>query len=226
MFTQMQPERLGAMQLHDVPYLFSSSEPRKKVKVKLARSGHYKPLAPLDPAVNTELELPAPSLIQPLGVVPLIPSPLSSAVPVILPQAPSGPSYAIYLQPAQAQMLTPPHGLSPTVCPAHSSTATGSKDPTDAPAERTATDATMSSASCRPGSLQPAPERQGAKNRSKETTGERGTKRAGSSEDSGSIKKPKEDLKALENVPTVSTASMVPGSFSNPMADSAGTGGL
>nr|XP_048286121.1 transcription factor E2F8 [Myodes glareolus]XP_048286122.1 transcription factor E2F8 [Myodes glareolus]XP_048286123.1 transcription factor E2F8 [Myodes glareolus] len=179
-----------------------SSEPRKKVKVKLARSGHYKPLAPLDPAGNTELELPAPSLIQPLGVVPLIPSPLSSAVPVILPQAPSGPSYAIYLQPAQAQMLTPPHGLSPTVCPAHSSNATGSKDPTDGPAERTTTDATMSSASCRPGSLQPAPERQSAKNRSKETTGERGTKRAGSSEDSGSIKKPKEDLKALENVPT------------------------
>lgn len=222
----MQPERLGAMRLHDVPYLFSSSEPRKKVKVKLARSGHYKPLAPLDPAGNTELELPAPSLIQPLGVVPLIPSPLSSAVPVILPQAPSGPSYAIYLQPAQAQVLTPPHGLSPTVCPAHSSNATGSKDPTDAPAERTTTDATMSSTSCRPGGLQPAPERQGAKNRSKETTGERGTKRAGSSEDSGSLKKPKEDLKALENVPTVSTASVVPGSFSNPMADSTGTGGL
>lgn len=187
------------------------------MKVKLARSGHYKPLAPLDPAGNTELELPAPSLIQPLGVVPLIPSPLSSAVPVILPQAPSGPSYAIYLQPAQAQVLTPPHGLSPTVCPAHSSNATGSKDTTDA---------TMSSTSCRPGGLQPAPERQGAKNRSKETTGERGTKRAGSSEDSGSMKKPKEDLKALENVPTVSTASMVPGSFSNPMADSTGTGGL
>lgn len=209
------------MQFHDVPCLFSSSEPRKKVKVKLARSGHYKPLAPLDPAVNTELELPAPSLIQPLGVVPLIPSPLSSAVPVILPQAPSGPSYAIYLQPAQAQMLTPPHGLSPTVCSTYSSNATGSKDPTDAPTERTTTDA-----SCRPGSLQPAPERQGAKNRSKETTGEQGTKRAGSSEDSGSTKRPKEDLKALENVPTVSTASTVPGSFSNPMADSTRADGL
>ncbi|ERE77361.1 transcription factor E2F8 [Cricetulus griseus] len=179
-----------------------SSEPRKKVKVKLARSGHYKPLAPLDPAGNTELELPAPSLIQPLGVVPLIPSPLSSAVPVILPQAPSGQSYAIYLQPAQAQMLTPPHGLSPTVCPTHSSNATGSKDPTDAPTERTTPDAAKSSASCRPGSLQPAPERHGAKNGSKETTGERGTKRASTSEDSSSVKKPKEDLKALENVPT------------------------
>lgn len=177
------------------------------MKVKLARSGHYKPLAPLDPAGNTELELPAPSLIQPLGVVPLIPSPLSSAVPVILPQAPSGQSYAIYLQPAQAQMLTPPHGLSPTVCPTHSSNATGSKDPTDAPTERTTPDAAKSSASCRPGSLQPAPERHGAKNGSKETTGERGTKRASTSEDSSSVKKPKEDLKALENVPTVSTAS-------------------
>lgn len=184
-----------------------SSEPRKRVKVNLTRSGHYKPLAPLDPAVNTELELLAPSLIQPLGMVPLIPSPLSSAVPVILPQAPSGPSYAIYLQPAQAQMLTPPHGLSPTVCPTQSSNATGSKDPTDAPTEKTATDATKSSASCRPGSLQPAPERQGAKNRSKETTGDRGTKRTGALEDGGPgpIKKPKEDLKALENVPTPTT---------------------
>lgn len=174
-----------------------SSEPRKKVKVNLARSGHYKPLAPLDPTVNTELELLAPSLIQPLGVVPLIPSPLSSAVPVILPQAPSGPSYAIYLQPAQAQMLTPPPGLSPTVCPTQPSNATGSKDPTDAPAEKTATDTTT-------GSLQPAPERQGAKHRSKETTGDRGTKRTITAEDSGpsSVKKPKEDLKALENVPT------------------------
>lgn len=177
------------------------------MKVKLARSGHYKPLAPLDPAANTELELPAPSLIQPLGVVPLIPSPLSSAVPVILPQAPSGPSYAIYLQPSQAHMLTPPHGLNPAVCPAHSSNATGSKDPTDGPTERTATDATKAGASCRPGSLQPAPERPGAKNRSKEAAGERGTKRTSALEDSGSVKKPKEDLKALENVPTVSTAS-------------------
>ncbi|XP_076790990.1 transcription factor E2F8 isoform X2 [Arvicanthis niloticus] len=184
-----------------------SSETRKKVKVNLARSGHYKPLAPLDPAVNTELELLAPSLIQPLGVVPLIPSPLSSAVPVILPQAPSGPSYAIYLQPTQAQMLTPPHGLSPTVCPTQSSNATGSKDPTDTPMEKTTTDATKSSASCRPGSLQAAPERQGTKNRSKETTGERGTKRMITTEDSssGSLKKAKEDPKALENVPTPTT---------------------
>lgn len=175
-----------------------SSEPRKKVKVNLARSGHYKPLAPLDPTVNTELELLTPSLIQPLGVVPLIPSPLSSAVPVILPQAPSGPSYAIYLQPAQAQMLTPPPGLSPTVCPTQPSNATGSKDPTDAPAEKPATDAATT------GSLQPAPERHGAKHRSKETTGDRGTKRTITAEDSGpsSVKKPKEDLKALENVPT------------------------
>lgn len=145
-------------------------------------------------------------------MVPLIPSPLSSAVPVILPQAPSGPSYAIYLQPAQAQMLTPPHGLSPTVCPTQSSNAPGSKDPTDTPTEKTATDATKSSASCRPGSLQPAPERQGAKNRSKETTGDRGTKRTGALEDGGPgpIKKPKEDVKGLENVPTptVSIASL------------------
>lgn len=135
-----------------------SSEPRKKVKVQLARSGHCKPVAPLDTPANAELELTAPSLIQPLGVVPLLPSPLSPAVPVILPQAPSGPSYAIYLQPAQAQTMTPPQGLSPTVCPTPSSKATRSKDATDATTEKAASDAAKASASTRPGSLLPVPE--------------------------------------------------------------------
>nr|XP_012612182.1 transcription factor E2F8 isoform X2 [Microcebus murinus] len=178
-----------------------SSEPRKKVKVQLARSGHCKPVAPLDTPVNAELELTAPSLIQPLGVVPLIPSQLSSAVPVILPPAPSGPSYAIYLQPAQAQTMTPPQGLSPTVCPTHSSKVTGStKDSTDTTTEKASSDATKSSASTRPGNLLPAPERQGTKNRNREPAGERGFKRASILEDSASKKKFKEDLKGLENV--------------------------
>ncbi|XP_045413626.1 transcription factor E2F8 isoform X2 [Lemur catta] len=177
-----------------------SSEPRKKVKVQLARSGHCTPVAPLDTPVNAELELTAPSLIQPLGVVPLIPSPLSSAVPVILPPAPSGPSYAIYLQPAQAQTMTPPQGLSPTLCPTHSSKATGPKDSTDATTEKAASDATKSSASTRTGNLQPAPQRQGTKNRNREPAGERGSKRASMLEDSASKKKFKEDLKGLENV--------------------------
>ncbi|XP_051707834.1 transcription factor E2F8 isoform X2 [Oryctolagus cuniculus] len=177
-----------------------SSEPRKKVKAQLARSGHCKPVAPPDPPANAELELTAPSLIQPLGVVPLIPSPLSSALPVILPQAPAGPSYAIYLQPAQAQAVTPPQGLSPTLCPTHSSKTTGSKDSTDATAEKAAGDAPKASGSSTPGSLLPAPERQGAKNRNREPAGERGPKRAGVPEDSGAKKKFKEDLKGLENV--------------------------
>ncbi|XP_012509709.1 PREDICTED: transcription factor E2F8 [Propithecus coquereli] len=184
-----------------------SSEPRKKVKVQLARSGYCKPVAPLDTPVNAELELTAPSLIQPLGVVPLIPSPLSSAVPVILPPAPSGPSYAIYLQAAQAQTMTPPQGLSPTICPTHSSKATGSKDSTDATTEKAASDATKSSASTRPGNLVPAPERQGTKNRNREPAGERGSKRASMLEDSASKKKFKEDLKGLENVSATSLPS-------------------
>ncbi|XP_032022316.1 transcription factor E2F8 isoform X4 [Hylobates moloch] len=181
-----------------------SSESRQKVKVQLARSGPCKPVAPLDPPANAEMELTAPSLIQPLGVVPLIPSPLSSAVPLILPQAPSGPSYAIYLQPAQAhQSVTPPQGLSPTVCTTHSSKATGSKDSTDATTEKAANDTSKASASTRPGSLLPAPERQGAKSRTREPAGERGSKRASVLEDSGSKKKFKEDLKGLENVSTL-----------------------
>ncbi|XP_027435837.1 transcription factor E2F8 isoform X3 [Zalophus californianus] len=180
-----------------------SSEPRKKVKVQPARSGQCKPVAPLDTPANAELDLTAPSLIQPLGVVPLIPSPLSPAVPVILPQAPSGPSYAIYLQPAQAQTVTPPQGLSPTVCPTPSCKATRSKDAADATTEKATSDATKSSASTRPGSLLPVPERPGAKNRDKEPAGERGSKRASLLEDSGSKKKFKEDLKGLENVSTL-----------------------
>ncbi|XP_033265198.2 transcription factor E2F8 isoform X3 [Orcinus orca] len=179
-----------------------SSEPRKKVKVQLARSGHCKPVAPLDPPANAELEMTAPSLIQPLGVVPLIPSPLPSAVPVILPQAPSGPSYAIYLQPAQAQTMTPPQGLSPTVCPTPSSNATRSKGSTDTTTENAANDPPKSSASARPGSLLPGLERQGTKNRDREPAGERGSKRASMLEDNGSKKKFKEDLKGLENVST------------------------
>ncbi|XP_019803689.1 transcription factor E2F8 isoform X3 [Tursiops truncatus] len=179
-----------------------SSEPRKKVKVQLARSGHCKPVAPLDTPANAELEMTAPSLIQPLGVVPLIPSPLPSAVPVILPQAPSGPSYAIYLQPAQAQTMTPPQGLSPTVCPTPSSNATRSKGSTDTTTENAANDAPKSSASARPGSLLPGLERQGTKNRDREPAGERGSKRASMLEDNGSKRKFKEDLKGLENVST------------------------
>lgn len=131
----------------------------------------------------------APSLIQPLGVVPLIPSPLPSAVPVILPQAPSGPSYAIYLQPAQAQTMTPPQGLSPTVCPTPSSNATRSKGSTDTTTENAANDPPKSSASARPGSLLPGLERQGTKNRDREPAGERGSKRASMLEDNGSKKK-------------------------------------
>ncbi|XP_017713740.1 PREDICTED: transcription factor E2F8 isoform X2 [Rhinopithecus bieti] len=181
-----------------------SSESRQKVKVQLARSGPCKPVAPLDPPANAEMELTAPSLIQPLGVVPLIPSPLSSAVPLILPQTPSGPSYAIYLQPAQAhQSVTPPQGLSPTVCTTHSSKATGTKDSTDATTEKAANDTSKASASTRPGSLLPAPESQGAKSRTRELAGERGSKRGSMLEDSGSKKKFKEELKGLENVSTL-----------------------
>ncbi|KAM6174037.1 transcription factor E2F8 [Erethizon dorsatum] len=181
-----------------------SSEPRKKMKVQLARSGHCKPVAPLDASANTELELTTPSLIQPLGVLPLVPSPLSTAVPVILPQAPSGPSYAIYLQPAQAQTVTPSRGLSPTVCPTHCSKAAGAKDSTDASA----------------GSLLPAPERQGTKNRTREAPGERGSKRSSTSEDCASKKKYREDLKGLENV----SATLFPSGYLIPLTQCSSLG--
>ncbi|ELV12424.1 Transcription factor E2F8 [Tupaia chinensis] len=186
---------------------------RKKVKVQLARSGHGNPAAPLETPANAELELTAPSLIQPLGVVPLIPSPLSSAVPVILPPAPSGPSYAIYLQPTQAQAMTPPQGLSPTICPTHSCKATGSTDTTDATTEKAPNGVTKASASAKPGSLLPGPERQGAKNRNREPAAERGLKRTGLLEDNGSKRKFKEDLKGLENV----SATLFPSGYLIPL---------
>ncbi|XP_016057142.1 PREDICTED: transcription factor E2F8 isoform X1 [Miniopterus natalensis] len=197
-----------------------SSEPRKKAKLHLARSGHYKPVAPLDSTVNAELEPTAPSLIQPLGVIPLISSPLSSAVPVILPQAPSGASYAIFLQPAQAQTMTPPHSLSPTVCHTASSKPTRSKDCADATTEKVANDAAKPSASTRPVSLLPAPERHGAQNRDAEPAGERGSKRASVPEDSGSRKKFKEDLKGLENV----SAALFPSGYLIPLTQCSSLG--
>ncbi|XP_075402091.1 transcription factor E2F8 [Tenrec ecaudatus] len=177
-----------------------SSEPQKKAKVHVARSEHRKPVAPLDSPATAELERTAPPLLQPLGMVPLIPSTLSPAMPVILPQVPPGPSYAIYLQPAQAQTMTAalPQGRSPTVCP------TASKDPTDAGPgpEKGTDDAAGPSAFAQPGSLLPAPERAAAKSRDKEPTGGTGSKRALVLEDGGSKKKLKEDLKGLENVST------------------------
>ncbi|XP_008069130.1 transcription factor E2F8 [Carlito syrichta] len=197
-----------------------SSEPRKKVKVQLTRPGYCKPVVPLDNSVNAEQELTAPSLMQPLGVVPLIPSPLSSAVPMILPQAPSGPSYAIYLQPAQAQTMTPPQGLSPKFCPTHSSKAIGSKDSTDVPTEKTVNNAPKSSVSTRPGSWLPAPERQGAKNRNRELAGERGSKRAGILEDSGAPKKCKEELKGLDSV----SATLFPSGYLIPLTQCSALG--
>ncbi|XP_014597353.1 transcription factor E2F8 isoform X1 [Equus caballus] len=203
------PTAICKMQLEE-----QSSEPRNKVKVQLARSGPCKPVAPLDTPVNAELELMASSLTQSLGVVPLLPSPLSSAVPVILPQAPSGPPYAIYLQPAHAQSMTPPQGLSPTVCSTPSSKATRSKDPADATTEKAAKDTAKPSASTRPGSLLPVPERQGTKNRDREPARERGSKRASVFEDSASKKKFKEDLKGLENV----SATLFPSGYLIPLA--------
>ncbi|XP_012381109.2 transcription factor E2F8 isoform X2 [Dasypus novemcinctus] len=177
-----------------------SSAPPQKMNIQLARSGPCKPTAPPDTPVNAELELTAPPLVQPLGLVPLIPNPMSSAMPVILPQGPSGPPYAIYLQPTQAQSMTTPQGLSPAVCPASSSKGAGSKDYTDATTEKATSAATKLNASTKPGNLLPAPEKQAAKNRDRESTGERSSKRASMLEDSGSMKKFKEDLKGLENV--------------------------
>ncbi|KAI5276291.1 transcription factor E2F8 [Manis pentadactyla] len=194
-----------------------SSEPKQKVKVQLARSRPSKAADPLDSLANAERELMRPSLIQPLGMVPLIPSPLSSAVPVILPQAPSGPSYAIYLQPAQAQTMTPPQGLSPTVCPTPSSKATTSKDSTEATTEKAANDAAKSSAPTWPGSLL---ERQGAKNQDWEPAGERGSKRASTFEDSSFKKKSKEGLKGLENV----SATLFPSGYLIPLTQCSSLG--
>ncbi|XP_004459853.2 transcription factor E2F8 isoform X1 [Dasypus novemcinctus] len=197
-----------------------SSAPPQKMNIQLARSGPCKPTAPPDTPVNAELELTAPPLVQPLGLVPLIPNPMSSAMPVILPQGPSGPPYAIYLQPTQAQSMTTPQGLSPAVCPASSSKGAGSKDYTDATTEKATSAATKLNASTKPGNLLPAPEKQAAKNRDRESTGERSSKRASMLEDSGSMKKFKEDLKGLENV----SATLFPSGYLIPLTQCSSLG--
>ncbi|NXL32625.1 E2F8 factor, partial [Glaucidium brasilianum] len=101
--------------------LEGQSKQVKEMKTKLSGSALESNL--FSPVVVPKPDLPCtaapsqqPALTQPLGVSPLSHSPVS---PVILPQTPSGVSYAIYLHPSQAHTVTtysPSFMLQPLPC--------------------------------------------------------------------------------------------------------------
>ncbi|XP_043827714.1 transcription factor E2F8 isoform X3 [Dromiciops gliroides] len=190
-----------------------SSEQKKKVKMQLTRpTMHGQSLdfiANPEPNRNVSSSQ-TPSLIQPLGVLPLIHSPLSSAVPVIVPHAHSGASYAIYLHPSQAQTVTP-QNLSSTVHTVPCTNVTAMKGSTDNPnsqilttkltTEKVTSDVVKADVTTKPGKVLPTSEGPTSKNEEREPTAERCLKRQNVPEDNSSKKKLKEDLKGLENVP-------------------------
>ncbi|XP_074130108.1 transcription factor E2F8 isoform X1 [Sminthopsis crassicaudata] len=184
-----------------------SSELKKKVKMQLTRpTVHCQSLDFIaNPEPNRTLaSSQTPSLIQPLGVLPLIHSPLSSAVPVIMPHAHSGASYAIYLHPSQAQTVTP-QNLNSTVHTVPCTNVTGIKgsaeSTTKVTTEKGASDVVKSDVTTKPGKALPTSEGQISRNEEREPTAERCLKRQNVLEDNSSKKKLKEDLKGLENVP-------------------------
>ncbi|CAM5121125.1 unnamed protein product [Eretmochelys imbricata] len=80
----------------------------RELKMKLTRSTLECKLTSSDESLlkcepNTTSSCQTPSLVQPLGVLPLIHNAVS---PLMLPQTHSGISYAIYLHPSQAQTVT------------------------------------------------------------------------------------------------------------------------
>ncbi|XP_068947379.1 transcription factor E2F8 isoform X1 [Petaurus breviceps papuanus] len=190
-----------------------SSELKKKVKMQLTRpSMHCQSLdfiANAEPS-RTMSSSQTPSLIQPLGVLPLIHSPLPSSVPVIVPHAPSGTSYAIYLHPPQAQTVTPQNLNSSvhTVPCANVTGIKGSADNTNAhllttqmTTEKVTSDAVKADVPAKTGKALPASEGQTPRNEDREPAAERCLKRQNALENNSTKKKPREDLKGLDNVP-------------------------
>ncbi|XP_044536964.1 transcription factor E2F8-like [Gracilinanus agilis] len=202
-----------------------SSELKKKVKMQLTRpTVHCQSLDLIaNPEPNrTMSSSQTPSLIQPLGVLPLIHSPLSSAVPVIVPHAHSGTSYAIYLHPSQAQTVTP-QNLNSTVHTVPCTNVTGMKGSADntnshllttkMSTEKVPGDAVKADGTTKPGKALPTPEGPTPRNEEREPTAERCLKRQSMLEDNNSKKKLKEDLKGLENV----SATLFPSGYLIPL---------
>ncbi|XP_038620675.1 transcription factor E2F8 isoform X1 [Tachyglossus aculeatus] len=205
----------------------------KKVKMQLSRSPlQCKSAFPLDSVSNSEPDQAkssqTASLIQPLGVVPLIHNSLCSAVPVILPQARSGASYAIYLQPSQAQTATS-QGINSTMHSLSCSSVTGNPSSIDSKSkvltnkittEKAKNDALKTDDTTRLGNSLPTPERQAIKSEENESASGKHLKRSNVLEDNISIKKFKEDLKGLENL----SATLIPTGYLIPLAQCSSLG--
>ncbi|XP_074086461.1 transcription factor E2F8 isoform X2 [Macrotis lagotis] len=212
--------------------LEEQSSELKKVKMQLTRpTVHCQSLDFLaSPEPNrTMASSQTPSLIQPLSVLPLIHSPLSSAVPVIVPHAHSGASYAIYLHPSQAQTVTSPN-LSSTVHTVPCTNVTGVQGstentnthllPTKMTTEKVTSDVVKADVTTKPGKALPTSEGQTSRSDEREATAERSLKRQNVQEDNNSKKKLKEDLKGLENVP----ATLFPSGYLIPLTQCSSLG--
>lgn len=185
--------------------ILSFSEPRKKVKKSAGRIwAAPQTSGPSGPApANAELEMTAPSLIQPLGVVPLLASPLSTSSAVILPQTPSGSSYAIYFAACAGFKLSRHPGPEPHGHPPPLLTLWDQKDSTDATGENADSDAPK--VQCIHQAWKLLQSQRDKVQEPREASWRKGS-RGGHARGQWLQKKFKEDLKAPENVSTVSTA--------------------
>ncbi|XP_026507326.1 transcription factor E2F8 isoform X3 [Terrapene carolina triunguis] len=170
----------------------------RELKMKLTRSTLECKLTSSDESLlkcepNTTSSCQTPSLVQPLGVLPLI---HNSVSPVMLPQTHSAISYAIYLHPSQAQTVTT---LQSVPCPNVTGTKSVFSANSQIPFNQMTTEERDSNTGEGDAGNLVAKERQVTKI---EFTPERCLKRSQALQENSSIKKCRSDEKSLEDVYT------------------------
>ncbi|XP_065448675.1 transcription factor E2F8 isoform X5 [Chrysemys picta bellii] len=170
----------------------------RELKMKLTRSTLECKLTSSDESLlkcepNTTSSCQTPSLVQPLGVLPLI---HNSVSPVMLPQTHSAISYAIYLHPSQAQTVTT---LPSVPCPNVTGTKSVFNANSQIPFNQMTTEERDSNTGEGDAGNLVAKERQVTKI---EFTPERCLKRSQALQENSSIKKCRRDEKSLEDVYT------------------------
>ncbi|XP_030416003.1 transcription factor E2F8 isoform X3 [Gopherus evgoodei] len=170
----------------------------RELKMKLTRSTLECKLTSSDESIlkcepNTTSSCQTPSLVQPLGVLPLI---HNSVSPVMLPQTHSAISYAIYLHPSHAQTVTT---LQSVPCPNVTGTTSVFDANSKIPFNQMTTEERDSNTGEGDAGNLVAKERQVTKI---EFTPERCLKRSQALQENSSIKKCRSDEKSLEDVYT------------------------
>uniref|UniRef100_A0A8C0GY76 Transcription factor E2F8 n=1 Tax=Chelonoidis abingdonii TaxID=106734 RepID=A0A8C0GY76_CHEAB len=170
----------------------------RELKMKLTRSTLECKLTSSDESLlkcesNTTSSCQTPSLVQPLGVLPLI---HNSVSPVMLPQTHSAISYAIYLHPSRAQTVTT---LQSVPCPSVTGTPSVFDANSKIPFNQMTTEERDSNTGEGDAGNLVAKERQVTKI---EFTPERCLKRSQALQENSSIKKCRSDEKSLEDVYT------------------------